>query len=87
MAKRLQIILQDSEYQEIQRMARSRHISLAEWVRQALGLARRQEPVAVGSMTKKLKSMRMAAQHEFPVSDIDDILAEIEQGHKSADHQ
>jgi hypothetical protein len=40
MAKRLQVILQDPEYREIQKMARSRRMSLAEWVRQALDLAR-----------------------------------------------
>src|SRR5579864_4958129 len=45
MAKRLQVILQDAEYREIQRAARSRRMSLAEWVRQALELARRSEPV------------------------------------------
>jgi len=41
MAKRLEVILQDSEYREIQRAARSRHTSIAEWVRQALQLLRR----------------------------------------------
>ncbi len=79
MAKRLQVIIQDPEYREIQRAARSRHMSLAEWVRQALQLARRQEPA--GSVGKKLDSIRMAAQHEFPVADIDRMLAEIETGY------
>jgi hypothetical protein len=46
MAKRLQVILQDSEYREIQRAARSRHMSLAEWVRQALQSARLLREVA-----------------------------------------
>jgi hypothetical protein len=40
MAKRQQVILKDPEYKEIQRAARSRHMSIAEWVRQALVLAR-----------------------------------------------
>ena len=52
MGKRLQVILKDPEYQEIRRAARSRHMSIAEWVRQALDLARRREPS--GSMGKKL---------------------------------
>jgi len=34
MAKRLQVIVRDPEYREIQRIARSRHMSIAEWVRQ-----------------------------------------------------
>jgi len=80
-AKRLQVILKDPEYREIQRVARSRHMSIAEWVRQALELARRREPV--GSAGKKLEVIRAAAQHEYPVSDIGDMLAEIERGYGS----
>ncbi len=79
MAKRLQVILQDSEYREFQRMARSRHMSLAEWVRQALDAARRREPV--GDVAKKLAAIRAAAAHNGPLSpDIDVMLAEIERG-------
>src|SRR5437899_8299241 len=33
MARRLRVILHDPEYREIQHMARSRHMSIAEWVR------------------------------------------------------
>lgn len=79
MAKRLQVILKDPEYREIQRMARSRHMSTAEWVRQALDLARRREPL--GDMGKKLAAIRAAAEHNFPAPDIDIMLAEIERGY------
>jgi hypothetical protein len=79
MAKRLQVILQDPEYREIQRMARGRRMSLAEWVRQALDLARRREPL--GSAGKKLEVIRAAAQHDYPTGDIDSMLAEIENGY------
>jgi hypothetical protein len=69
MAKRLQVILKDSEYREIQRVARARRMSIAEWVRQALDLARRHEPgVGVG---KKLEVIRAAARHDFPSADLD----------------
>ena len=78
MAKRVQVILQDSEYREIQRVARSRHMSLAEWVRQALESARRQEPL--GRAGKKLDSIRIAVEHEFPAGDVQDMLADIEAG-------
>jgi hypothetical protein len=81
MAKRLQVILQDPEYREIQRMARSRHLSLAEWVRQALALARRREPLA--DTGKKLDVIRAAARHDYPVSDIGQMVAEIEKGYVS----
>lgn len=84
MAKRLQVILQEPEYREIQRMARSRHMSIAEWVRQALELARRREPI--GDSGKKLAVIRAAAQHDFPVSDIESMLADIEKGYGTGPH-
>lgn len=79
MAKRLQVILQDPEYREIQRAARSRHMSIAEWVRQALELARRREPTK--DVEKKLEAIRTAVKYEFPVGDIDEMLDEIERGY------
>ena len=79
MAKRLQVILKDPEYREIQRVARSRHMSIAAWVRQALDLARRREPL--GSTGKKLETIQTATQHNYPVTDIDGVLAEIEAGY------
>jgi hypothetical protein len=76
MVKRLQVILQDSDYKEIQRMARSRHLSLASWVRQALDLARR--GAALANVGRKLDVIRAAARHDYPVSDIGRMLTEIE---------
>lgn len=84
MAKRLQVILKDPEYRAIQRAARSRHMSIAEWVRQALALARQREPV--GSAGKKLEVIRAAARFDFPAGDIDRMLAEIEAGYGSGVH-
>jgi hypothetical protein len=79
MTKRLQVIMKDPDYREIQRVARSRHMSIAEWVRQALDLARRREPL--GSIRKKLEIIQKAAQHDYPVADIEGMLAEIEAGY------
>lgn len=79
MAKRLQVILRDPEYREIQRVARSRHMSIAEWVRQALELARRREPSS--DMGKKLDAVRAAVRHDFPSGDIESMLGEIESGY------
>jgi hypothetical protein len=84
MAKRLQVILQDLDYREIQRAARSRRMSIAEWVRQALELARRREPL--GAPGKKLEAIRAAARHEFPSGDIGKMLEEIEQGYSAGRH-
>jgi hypothetical protein len=82
MAKRLQVILKDPDYREIQRAARSRHMSIAEWVRQALDLARRSEPR--GTVAKKLGVIRASARLDYPTGDIDRMLAEIEMGYGSA---
>lgn len=79
MAKRLQVILPDPDYREIQVMARSRRMSIAQWVRQALERARRHEPL--GDVGKKLEVIRAAARNNFPTADIDDMLAEIEKGY------
>ena len=79
MAKRLQVILQDPEYREVQRAARTRQMSIAEWVRQALAIARRQEPS--GNVSQKLEAIRAAARHSYPTADIDTMLAEIEAGY------
>jgi hypothetical protein len=84
MSKRLQVILQDPEYREIQKMARFRGMSLAEWVRQALDLARRREPL--GAAGKKLEVIRAAAKHTYPAGDIDTMLAEIERGYGTGVH-
>lgn len=81
MAKRLQVILQDSVYREIQRVARARRMSIAEWVRQALDLARRREPLT--DVNKKLAIIRAAAKHNFPTADIEVMLEEIERGYLS----
>ena len=79
MTKRLQVILQDGEYRAIQRAARSRHMSLAEWVRQALDWQRRREPQ--DNISKKLEVLRRAVKYNFPPADIDQMLAEIEKGY------
>lgn len=80
MAKRLQVIVQDPEYREIQRAARARRMTIAEWVRQALSHARRQEPL--GDAEKKLKAIRVAAAHNAGLAvDIETMLSQIEQGY------
>jgi len=81
MTKRLQVLLRDPDYREIQRMARSRRMTVAEWVRQALDFARRREPL--GDAGKKLAAIRAATRHEFPSGDINEMLEEIERGYRS----
>jgi hypothetical protein len=78
-SKRLQILLKDPEYREIQLAARARNMSITEWARQALALVRRNE--ASGSVDRKLEAIRTAVKYEFPTADIDQMLAEIERGY------
>jgi hypothetical protein len=79
MSKRLQVLMDEAELKEIQRLARSRRVTVAEWVRQALRAARRREPLRDAG--RKLDVVRAAARHSYPAGDIDRMLAEIEQGY------
>ena len=84
MTKRLQVIVQDPEYRDIQRAARMRRMSIAEWVRQALVQARRREPSR--EVASKLEVIRAAARMDFPTADIDHMLEEIERGYGLGDN-
>jgi len=79
MSKRLQVLLDEDELREIQRIARTRRMTVAEWVRQALRSAGQAEPLREAS--KKLEVVRAAAGHSFPTGDIDQMLGEIEKGY------
>jgi hypothetical protein len=79
MSKRLQVVLQEEELREIQEVARSQRLTVAEWVRQALRSARRD--LAAGDPRRKLAAVRAAAAHAFPTAEIDQVLAEIERGY------
>lgn len=83
MAKRMQVLVEEGEYRRMQRIARRRGQSLAEWVRQALRTASRDEPDRGGG--KKLAAIRAAAANAFPTADIDSMLSEIERGYAGAD--
>jgi hypothetical protein len=78
--KRLQVLLDDGELREIQRLARAQRLTVAEWVRQALRAARRRQPS--GDLQKKLSAIRTAARHDFPTADIAQMLAEIARGYE-----
>lgn len=79
MSKRLQVIFDDKELAEIQREARRRRMTVAEWVRQSLRAARRTG--ATGDVQRKLEALRTASKHSFPTGDIDEMLAQIERGY------
>jgi hypothetical protein len=79
MSKRLQVLLEEAELAEIRKAARRQRLTTAAWVRQALRAARRSEPGA--DAKKKLAVVRAAVLYAFPTADIDQMLAEIEQGY------
>jgi hypothetical protein len=84
MSKRLQVILDDAEMREIRRTARQQRLTVAEWVRQALRKARRDEPK--GDISRKIESIRKAsAQYRFPAGDINQMIEEIERGYRDED--
>ena len=79
MSKRLQVLLDEEEYLEIQGVARRQRVTVAEWVRQALRKAREDHP---GTVESKLRAVADASRHEFPTADIDIMLREIEVGQR-----
>lgn len=79
MTTRLQVLLDDAEIAEIRRVAKRHRMTVAEWVRQALRRARRDEPLV--DPRRKLAAVREAAQHSYPSGPIDEMLAQIEGGY------
>ena len=83
MSQRLQVLLDEEEFAEIRRVARRHRMTVAEWVRQALRAARRDEPVE--EPKRKLAAVREAARGSYPTADIATMLAEIERGYATGD--
>ena len=82
MTTRLQVLLDDADLRAIQRLAKRRGLTTAEWVRQALRTARQAE--AGRDPRAKLDAIRVAARHTFPTGDIQTILDEIERGYRDS---
>ena len=74
MTKRLQVLIDEDEYLEIKATADQERMTVAEWVRQALRLARTHR---LHSPDAKLRAVASAARHDFPTADIEDMLDEI----------
>lgn len=81
MTTRLQVLLPDEEIAEIRRVAKRHRMTVAEWVRQALRQARRNE--SMGDPRRKLAAVREAARGDYPTTDIEQMLTEIEGGYLS----
>lgn len=76
------MVLDDAEMREFQTVARAHHLTLAEWVRQALRRARDEQPVT--DSARKIQCVRESVIYSYPTGDIDEMLGDIERGHRGA---
>lgn len=79
MSKRLQVLFDDSEYREIERLARKQGVTVSALVREALRLLRGRMPVQ--DSERKLAAIRQGARHSFPTGPIAEMLRDIERGY------
>ena len=79
MTKRMQVLFEEDELSDIRRVARRHRMTVAEWVRQALRRARRDEPAI--DPRRKIAAVREAARGAYPTADIGKMLDEIEGGY------
>lgn len=81
MSRRLQVLLDDAEFERIEALARRQEKSFAEWVLQSLRRAYLNETNEVGTDVEiKMTALRRAGEHSSPARDINEMLAEIEGG-------
>ena len=73
MSKRLQVLIVEDEYLEIQEAARRRRMTVSEWIRRALRKAMDDQP---GTAEAKLRAIADASRHSFPTADIETMLGE-----------
>ncbi|MGI8617518.1 MAG: ribbon-helix-helix protein, CopG family [Gemmatimonadaceae bacterium] len=79
MSKRLQVVLDDSEYRDLERWARRQRTTVSAVVRRAIRELRQSEPTR--EPQRKLQVVREAARHAYPAPEIAQVLAEIERGY------
>jgi hypothetical protein len=82
MSKRLQVLFEDAEMEELREVASRRRMPVSEWVRNALRDARRREPQR--DLGSQIRAVRAAAEYQFPTGDIDQVLAQIELGYSAS---
>lgn len=72
------MLLEDIEMAGLRAAAEGQQMTVAEWVRQALRKAMREQPVY--DVRKKIEVVREAARHNYPAGEMDDMLREIDRG-------
>ncbi|HEV2006852.1 MAG TPA: hypothetical protein VGQ85_09585 [Candidatus Limnocylindrales bacterium] len=79
MTKRLQVLFEDGELADIQRLAKSRRQTTAAWVRDVLRSARQE--ATSPDPEPKLRAVREAMTRAYPSGEIDQVIDEIERGY------
>jgi hypothetical protein len=79
MMRRPQVLGEEAEYRRLHGAARRERMTLAEWVRQALRAAFRQE---LADREKKLGAVRAAARHSLSSGDVEQMAQEIARGYR-----
>ena len=78
MSKRLQVLLPDDEFEELQRASKKEQKTVADWVRESIRTKlEKQLPI---SPEKRLARILEFSKHHGPTGDIDQLLAEIDTG-------
>ena len=80
MSKRLQVLFDEDEYRDLQRIARQHRLTVSAWIRQTVRELIRREPAH--DQDRKLRAVREAARHAYPAPPIDQMLREIESGYR-----
>ena len=81
MSKRLQVVMDDAEWTEVEATAERQGLTISEWVRGVLRAARRQEPP--NDVDRRLAVIRAAYAYAFPTGEMEEINAEIARGQSS----
>lgn len=79
MSHRLQVLVDERDFREIRKLAREEGLTVAEWVRRAIDVAKQRR--TGGDPARKLATVRAATKHAFPTGDIDQMLSEIAAGY------
>lgn len=84
MTKRLQVLMDDAELAQIQRLARRERLTTAEWVR--LRLREASDERGRPDIAAKLAAVRAAMEFRAPAPPIEQMLAEIERAQLDDGH-
>jgi hypothetical protein len=75
--------MDEQEFEAIREAARRRGVTVSEWARSVMREARRAD--SGGDADRKLAAIRVADRRSYPTADIDQMLAEVQQGYGEAD--